>query len=167
MPYRCDRCFHIFSDRTGTCPLCGGRLTPDSPADSELKSTPNEGYFSQFAVSSGSTAPEVEIPSITPSDQSASGFYDEAYEKEMRRLENQQRRLNREYNRLALSNFLINIPWRAVLHMICVFAALIFLLTLWHMRFAILEFLISFLIALLPVGFIAVVFWYMIKLFFH
>lgn len=167
MPYRCDRCFHIFSDRTGTCTLCGGRLTPDSPADSELKSTPNEGYFSQFAVSSGSTAPEVEIPSITPSDQSASGFYDEAYEKEMRRLENQQRRLNREYNRLALSNFLINIPWRAVLHMICVFAAFIFLFTLWHMRFAILEFLINFLIALLPVGFIAVVFWYMSKLFFR
>ena len=161
MAYQCDRCFHIFSDRTETCPFCGGRLTPDSTADSELKSTPNEGYFSQFVASGSSAAPEVEIPSI------ASSFYDEAYEKEMRRLENQQRRFNREYNRLALSNFLINIPWRTILHIIYVFAALILLLTLWHMRFAILESIISFLIALLPVGFIAVIFWYMIKLFFR
>ena len=167
MPYQCDSCFHIFPDRTGTCPLCGGRLTPDSTADSELKSTSNEGYFSQFAASDDSTAPEVEIPSITPSAQPTSSFYDETYEKEMRRLENQQRRINREYNRLALSNFLINIPWRTVLHIICVFAALIFLLTLWHMRFAILESIISFLIALLPIGFIIAIFWYTIKLFFR
>ena len=167
MAYQCDRCFHIFSDRTETCPFCGGRLTPDSTADSELKSTPNEGYFSQFVASGSSAAPEIEIPSIASSAQSASSFYDEAYEKEMRRLENQQRRFNREYNRLALSNFLINIPWRTILHIICVFAALIFILTLWHMRFAILESIISFLIALLPVGFIAVIFWYMIKLFFR
>lgn len=164
MAYRCDHCFHIFSDRTETCPFCGGRLTPDSTADSELKSTPNEGYFSQFVASGGSSAPEVEIPSSNQTDFS---FCDETYEKEMQRLKNQQRRINREYNRLALFNFLINIPWRAVLHMICVFAAMIFILTLWHLRFAILESLITFLIALLPVGFIAVIFWYMVKAFFN
>lgn len=167
MTYRCDHCFHIFSDRTGTCPFCGSRLTPDNTADSELKSTPNEGYFSQFVASGGSSAPEVEIPSISSSDQTDFSFCDETYAKEMQRLENQQRRINREYNRLALFNFLINIPWRTVLHTISIFAALIFILTLWHIRFAILESLVNFLIALLPVGFIAVIFWYMVKAFFH
>ena len=130
----------------------------------------NEGYFSQFTPSEETQDPEFEIPapdySGSFSSQPDSSFYDEAYEKEQKRLEAQQRRLQREYNRLALTNALISIPWRVVLRAIGAIAVFVFLLTLWHMRFAILEAVLNFLLALVPVMLIAAIFWYMIKAFF-
>ena len=131
----------------------------------------NEGYFSQFTPSGETQSQEFEIPSPDYSGSFSfrpdSGFYDETYEREQKRLEAQQRRLQREYNRLALTNALISIPWRAVFRAIGAIAVFVFLLTLWHMRFAILEAVLNFLLALVPVVLIAAVFWYMIKAFFQ
>ena len=130
----------------------------------------NEGYFSQFTPTRETQDPEFEIPSPdcsgSFSSQPDSFFSDEFYEEEQKRLEAQQRRLQREYNRLALSNFLISIPWRAVFRAISAIAVFVFLLTLWHMRFVILEAVLNFLLALVPVVLIAAIFWYMIKAFF-
>lgn len=130
----------------------------------------NEGYFSQFSPSGETQSQEFEIhsPDYSGSFSSQPDFFfdDEIYEREQKRLEAQQRRLQREYNRLALTNALISIPWRVVLRVIGAIAVFVFLFTLWHMRFAILEAVLNFLLALVPVMLIAAIFWYMIKAFF-
>lgn len=127
------------------------------------------GYFSQFTAETAETTPPV-IPTIerpaANSQQIAPSYHDAEYDAEMRRLEEQQRRIQRDYNRIAFSNFLHNIPWRAVFRVISIISVIVFLIFIWQMRYVILESIMNFLISLIPLALVIGIFWYLIKSFF-
>ncbi len=125
------------------------------------------GYFAQF-TSDSYHSPEVETtptpPTISPATSSTAPTYrDEAYEQEMQRLETQQRRLQRDYHRLAVRNFISNIRWRTVFRIIGVLGIIILAIVIWSMRYTIIESITNFLISLIPIVIIIAILWYLIK----
>ena len=111
---------------------------------------------------------EVELSSTPPiisppSSDSASAYYDEEYEHEMQRLKKQQRSIQRDYNRLAISNFFRNIQWRNVFRILFILGIIILAIVIWNMRYVIIESITNFLISLIPIIIIIAILWYLIK----
>lgn len=126
------------------------------------------GYFAQFNSNSNSFVHEVELSSTPPiisppSSDSASAYYDEEYEHEMQRLKKQQRSIQRDYNRLAISNFFRNIQWRNVFRILFILGIIILAIVIWNMRYVIIESITNFLISLIPIIIIIAILWYLIK----
>lgn len=141
-------------------------------ANSSISSSTEGGFFAQFSADSEPSAPEVEISSIPPtisptSSNPTSTYHDEdtTYDREMQRLEAQQRRLQRDYTRLAISNFFRNIRWRNVFRFITIVGTVVIAIVIWNMRYIIIESITNFLISLIPIIIIAIL-WYLIKSFF-
>ncbi len=139
------------------------RTTP-TQADTGSVSTEG-GYFAQFNSGSNSYVPEVEIPpTVSPAPaNSQSTYHNEAYEREMRQLEEQQRRIQRDYNRLAIMNFISNIRWRNVFRFLFILGIVVLLIVIWNMRYIIIESITNFLISLIPIIIIIAILWYLIK----
>lgn len=140
-------------------------------ANSSISSSTEGGYFAQFTSDSSPSVTEVETSSTPPivspsSSNPAPTYHDEAYEREMQRLEAQQRRIQRDYNRLAVSNFFRNIRWRNVFRILFILGIIILAIVIWSMRYIIIESITNFLISLIPIIIIIAILWYLIKSFF-
>ncbi len=137
-------------------------------ANGSSSSSTEGGYFAQFNSNSNSFVHEVELSSTPPiisppSSDSASAYYDEEYEHEMQRLKKQQRSIQRDYNRLAISNFFRNIQWRNVFRILFILGIIILAIVIWNMRYVIIESITNFLISLIPIIIIIAILWYLIK----
>ena len=140
-------------------------------ANSSISTSTEGGYFAQFTSDSSPYVPDVETsstpPVISPSlSHPTSPYHNEAYKHEMQRLEAQQRRIQRDYNRLAVSNFFRNIQWRYVFRFLLILGIIIIAIVIWRMRYIIIESILNFLISLIPIVIIIAILWYFIKSFF-
>ena len=141
------------------------KIVKENPSSSE------GGFFAQFNSPSEPFVPEVEIPTerqiaTDSSSTPTSPYYDESYENEMRLLEEQQRRIQREYNRLARRNFLSSVRWRTIFRFLSILGIIILLIVIWNMRFVIIESITNFLVSLIPIVIAIGIIWYLIKSFF-
>ena len=78
-------------------------------------------------------------------------------------LKKQQRSIQRDYNRLAISNFFRNIQWRNVFRILFILGIIILAIVIWNMRYVIIESITNFLISLIPIIIIIAILWYLIK----
>lgn len=151
--------------------LPSGAHTSSPKSNDSISSSTEGGYFAQFTSDPSSSSSEV-VTSATPPVVSPSSsnptptYHDEAYEREMQRLEEQQRHIQRDYNRLAVSNFFRNISWRNVFRILFVLGIIILAIVIWSMRYIIIESITRFLISLIPIIIIIAILWYIIKSFF-
>jgi hypothetical protein len=123
---------------------------------------PTDDFFSQFQAS---TTPVTSIPTVgVPSENSTPLVppVDDGIENELQSIERQQRRIRNNYRRLAIMNFFSNINWRIVFRIIIAVAVVFGVLTIWKMRYIILDSILNFFIALIP---IIIIIWIIIWIF--
>lgn len=142
----------------------------EKPQNTSTQNSIGQGsYFSQFTVETAEPTPPI-VPTVekpsTNRQQAIPSYHDDEYDAEIRRLEEQQRKIQRDYNRIAFSNFLHNIPWRTVFHVISIISVIVFLILIWQMRYVIIGSIMNFLISLIPLALVIGIFWYLIKIFF-
>lgn len=124
-------------------------------------------FFSQFSITSNSRSdiPTVEVPPQT--QQSETPPQNDPYEQELQELEQQRKRLDRQYRRKSALNFISNIRWRAVFRILFVILLIIIAVTVWQMRYVIFNSIISSIISLLPIIIIVWILWYILRSFFR
>ena len=150
-------------------PVNNTRITPSIPSVSDNPSD----FFEQLNSSdtqNSISAPVVPKPIISQQsdDLSTTGteYNNEAYNREMQHLQAQQRRIQRDARRLAMSNFIHNTSWHQVFRFASVISIIVVLIVAWQMRYTILESLTNFVISLIPLALTICVFWALIKSFF-
>lgn len=123
---------------------------------------PTEDFFSQFQ---SSTTPATNIPTVgVPSESSTPVLppVNDGIDSELQSIERQQRRIRNNYRRLAIMNFFSNINWRTVFRIIIIVAVVLGLLTIWKMRYIILNSVLNFFIALIP---LIIIIWIIVSIF--
>ena len=150
-------------------PVQNTQIAPPVPSVSDSTSD----FLSQLKSSdtqSSISAPVVPKPVISKQSDSLSSigidYNDEAYNREMRRLEAQQRRIQRDARRLAISSFIHNTSWHRVFRFAGVLSIIVVLIVAWQMRYAILESVTNFIVSLIPLALAVGIFWALIKSFF-
>lgn len=135
---------------------------PETSRTSVEVTSSTDDFFSQFQTS---TTPTTNIPTIgSHSENSTSPTppVDDGLESELQSIERQQRRIRNNYRRLAIMNFLSNINWRTVFRIIVIAAISLGLLTIWKIRYVILDSLLNFFTALIP---LIIIVWIIISIF--
>lgn len=130
----------------------------------ELGDYTNEGgFFSQFQ--SSGVIDEIPTVSQTPTSNQAITTTTQApaIDEELRSIERQQRQIRNNYRRIAFLNFLTNIRWRTVFRIILIIGIVFCALTIWKMRYIILDSIMSFIISLLQLIIIVWIIVYLIK----
>lgn len=146
-------------------PNASPKKSENLPHDDKATSSGND-YFSQFSVTSdsGNDIPTVEVPPHTQQPEISS--QNDPYERELQELELQRRRLDRQYRRREALNFISNISWRTVIRITFAILLIIIAVTIWQMRYVILNSIINFLMSLLPIIIIIWILWYIFRSFF-
>ncbi len=135
---------------------------PETRRTSVDVTPPTDDFFSQFQAS---TTPAANIPTVgAPSENSIPLIppVDDGVESELQSIERQQRRIRNNYRRLAIMNFFSNINWRTVFRIIFIIAVVLGLLTIWKMRYIILDSVLNFFIALIP---LIIIIWIIVSIF--
>ena len=135
---------------------------PESSRASVEATLPTDDFFSQFQAT---TAPATSIPTVgVPSENSTHLVppVDDGIESELQSIERQQRRIRNNYRRLAIMNFFSNINWRIIFRIIIIVAVILGLLTIWKMRYIILNSVLNFFIALIP---LIIIIWVIVWIF--
>lgn len=136
--------------------------TPETSRAVVEATQPTDDFFSQFQAS---TTPATSIPTVgVPSENSTPLVppVDDGIENELQSIERQQRRIRNNYRRLAIMNFFSNISWRIVFRIIVIVAVVLGLLTIWKMRYIILDSVLNFFIALIP---LIIIIWIIVSIF--
>lgn len=122
-------------DRNGKAPHSadGGTDAPD--------------FFSEIRSTHTPRVPVVEKPGVSPAPEAS---LNRGRDRERRQTDAQHRRLAWERRLRRAFNLLRSIPRRSILRGIQILAAVVLLVTLWHMRYAILDAVTDFLLSLLP-----------------
>ena len=135
---------------------------PETDGTSVEVTPPTDDFFSQFQTS---TTPAADIPTVGRASENRTILnppVDDNWESELQSIERQQIRIRNNYRRLAIMNFFSNINWRVVFRIILVIAVTLGIWTIWKMRYVILESILNFLIALLP---LIIIVWIIIWIF--
>lgn len=120
-------------------------------------------FFSQFQDSSAPEAvPTVESTHRSPSQPQPVPQPD-PYEAELRELERQQRRLDRQYRRAAFWNRLSSLRWGTLSRVVVVVLVVVAAIGLWTMRYTILNSILELIIALLPIALIIGGIWMLLR----
>lgn len=139
---------------------------PETDRTSVEVTPPTDDFFSQFQTS---TTPAADIPTVGRASENRTIInppVDDNLEGELHSIERQQIRIRNNYRRLAIMNFFSNINWRVVFRIILVIAVTLGIWTIWKMRYVILESVLNFLIALLPlIIIIGVIIWFFKSMF--
>lgn len=121
--------------------VIGNKPTQTTPLIQKQKE-PN--FFSQFETPTSSTN---DIPTVTPNTLSAaSALSSKSYEQELRDLERQQRRTERQYRLRSTLNFLSTIRWFTIFRILSIVLAIIIVIAAVIFIIANMEAIISFLI---------------------
>ena len=138
------------------------RTMPEASRTSVEAIPPSDDFFSQFQAS---TTPATCIPTVgVPSENNTPlvPTVEDGIESELQSIERQQRRIRNNYRRLAIMNFFSNINWRTVFRIIVIIAVVLGLLTIWKMRYIILDSVLNFFIALIP---LIIIIWIIVSIF--
>lgn len=121
-------------------------------------------FFSQFQGGAPSTGavPTVGSTYQSPQEQAPTRQPD-PYEAELRELERQQRRLDRQYRCAAFWNRLSSLRWGMLFRVIVVLLVVVSAIGLWNMRYTILNSVLDFLISLLPIALIIWGIWLLVR----
>ena len=119
-------------------------------------------YFSQFSSTSNSG---IDIPTVEPSPQIHPSDIPPQRASYEQKLEQQRRRLDRQYRQRAALNFISNIRWSAVFRIMFVILLIIVAVTAWKMRYVIFNSIISFIVSILPIIIMIWLLWYIFRSF--
>ena len=142
-----------------------------SPAAEPSEPKQPQGGADFFAQFQGGT-PSVDIPTVDsahrspPQQQPAQRqptHQSDPYEAELRELERQQRRLERQYRRTALWNRLSSLRWGTVFRVVVFLLVVVTAIGLWTMRSAILNSVLNLAIGILPVVLLVWGIWMLIR----
>ena len=142
-----------------------------SPAAEPSEPKQPQGGADFFAQFQGGT-PSVDIPTVDsahrspPQQQPAQRqptHQSDPYEAELRELERQQRRLERQYRRTALWNRLSSLRWGTVFRVVVFLLVVVTAIGLWKMRYAILNSVLNLAIGILPVVLLVWGIWMLIR----
>lgn len=142
-----------------------------SPAAEPSEPKQPQGGVDFFAQFQGGT-PSVDIPTVDsahrspPQQQPAQRqptHQSDPYEAELRELERQQRRLERQYRRTALWNRLSSLRWGTVFRVVVFLLVVVTAIGLWKMRYAILNSVLNLAIGILPVVLLVWGIWMLIR----
>lgn len=166
------RCADRTNDNPSTTVVSNIIAQPDSldsinsmleNSKTSVEATPRaDDFFSQFQVS---PAPATSIPTIEVPSENSTSFVplaDDGIENELKSIEHQQRRIRNNYRQLAIINFLSNINWIIVFRIIVIIALVLGLLTIWKIRYVILDSVLNFFISLIP---LIIIIWAIILIF--
>ena len=151
--------------------------TPPPAAEPPQPEQPQGGvdFFSQFQ---GSNAPGTDIPTVestrhAPPQQEPNRRQSprqqpfrqqpDPYEAELRELERQQRRLDRQYRRAAFWDRLSSLRWGTVFRVVVFVLVVLAAIGLWNMRYTILNSVLNLVIGFLPVILIVWGIWMLIR----
>ena len=140
--------------------------TPASKATApSTTESPNDDFFSGAGTPS---APANNIPTVNPLAGQAQSFSvpnnnPDPYERELQELERQRQREERRYRRREVLNFFANIRWRTVFRILLIIAIIFAGITIWNMRYVILNSILNFIVALLPIILIIWIIYYLIR----
>ncbi len=143
-----------------------GTIPKNTSTQEEVRQDAND-FFSQFQ---SSAAPSTSIPTVETPSETNSSFaspIDDDLERELQSIRRQQRRINSHYRRMSTINFIRNINWLVVFRLILVIAVVIGIITIWNMRYVILESIISFLTGLIPLVVVSLIIVAIFKSFFR
>ena len=142
-----------------------------SPAAEPSEPEQPQGGVDFFAQFQGGT-PSVDIPTVDsahrspPQQQPAQRqptHQPDPYAAELRELERQQRRLERQYRRTALWNRLSSLRWGTVFRVVVFLLVVVTAIGLWKMRYAILNSVLNLAIGILPVVLLVWGIWMLIR----
>lgn len=139
----------------------------DDTTSDNTKTPSGVDYFSQFSENPNEG---IDIPTVEPTPQThhpKDQPQNDPYEQELRELELQRRRLDRQYRQRAALDFITNIRWRTVFRVLFVLLLIVIAVTVWQMRYVILNSIINFLLSLLPIILIVWILWYIFRSFFR
>ena len=135
---------------------------PEISKTSVAVTPPTDDFFSQFQTSTTSPA---NIPTVgSPSENSIvpASSLDDEFESKLQSIERQQRRIRNNYRRLSILNFFSNVNWQTVFRIIALISIVLGLLAIWKMRYRILDSLLNFIIALIP---LVILIWIIVSIF--
>lgn len=138
------------------------QTTPETSKTSVESTPPIDDFFSQFQAT---TTPATNIPTVgVPSEsrQIVTPPVNEGLGRELQSIERQQRRIRRNYRRLAIINFISSINWRVIFRIIFAIVVMFGLWTLWKMRYVLLNSVLDFFIALIP---LIIIIWIVVSIF--
>ena len=143
--------------------------TPPSAAEPSEPEQPQGGvdFFSQFQ----SSAPSADIPTVEstrrsqpqPEPARRQPPQPDPYEAELREIERQQRRLERQYRRAAFWDRLSSLRWGTVFRVVVFVLVVIAAIGLWNMRYTILNSVLNLVIGILPVALLVWGIWLLIR----
>ncbi len=143
--------------------------TPPSAAEPSEPEQPQGGvdFFSQFQ----SGAPAADIPTVEstrraqpqPEPARRQPTQPDPYEAELREIERQQRRLERQYRRAAFWDRLSSLRWGTVFRVVVFVLVVIAAIGLWNMRYTILNSVLNLVIGILPVALLVWGIWLLIR----
>ncbi len=119
----------------------------------------NRGFFSQFQ----SSTTEEDIPTVVHTKGSVPSPGTGSIDSELQSMERLQQRIRNNYRRIALLNFISNIQWGAVFRILVIIGIIVCALTIWNMRYLIINAIIDFLLSLIPIIILIWVIVYVIK----
>lgn len=142
------------------------RPTPPPTPEPQATEPPQGGvdFFAQFQTA-GDTAsiPTVAARYPSPLEQDAPRRPPDPYAAELRELERQQRRLDRQYRRTALWSRLTGLRWGTILRAVLFVLAVVAAIALWNMRYVILDSILNFLVGLLPIALLLWGIWMLLR----
>ena len=136
------------------------KATAESPRDCS-----DDDFFSGAGTSS---VPINNIPTVTPrvgqsQTVSTPNNNPDPYERELQELERQRQREERRYRRREVLNFFANIRWRTIFRILLISAIILVGITIWNMRYVILNSILNLIIALIPSILIIWIIWYLVR----
>lgn len=123
------------------------RPTPEPEASPD-----NKDFFAQFQAPEHATP----IPTVAATYQSplerepARRRQRNPYEAELRALERERRRIDRQARRASFWNRITGLHWGIIGRVVVIIAVVLAVLAIWRMRYMILDSVLSFLVALMP-----------------
>ena len=143
--------------------------TPPPAAEPMEPEQPQGGvdFFSQFQ----SSAPSADIPTVEstrraqpqPEPARRQPTQPDPYEAELREIERQQRRLERQYRRAAFWDRLSSLRWGSVFRVVVFVLVVIAAIGRWNMRYTILNSVLNLVLGILPVALLVWGIWLLIR----
>ena len=163
MAIRCDDCRYLFSKKRVSCPFCGGQTIRDDRPDADLLAA---GY-TMAPQGRQQTIPDDPFEAMLRAYQQEpprrQPTQPDPYEAELREIERQQRRLERQYRRAAFWDRLSSFRWGSVFRVVVFVLVVLAAIGLWNMRYTILNSVLDLVIGILPVVLLIWGIWLLIR----
>lgn len=135
---------------------------PQTPPATETTEQNTTNFFAQFATPQPPQQ-QVVVPTAPQQTVAQVKEQEENYNRELRALARERRRLERSYRRGEFFHALLHFNWRTLFRVLFVLAIVAAIIFVWNMRYVILNSILDFLISLVPIILVIAIFWNLIK----